>query len=695
MTTNAWCRILGIETPRLEDVRGHREANTFALLLVALLERGEPMTLGEVAARFAEAGVADEASALRSLQRCRPDRAPVYRDGERYELDPHDQDLDLWAFRLGLRPPRGAGVEVVRPEPTPIPPDDVPLSVPELDEVWKDANLTSNWSAQRVALAVLEAAGGPLAPSEVMAFVSERTPWHLVREDSTTFFQRRGSAITVRDDGRWEIAQNAEEALRGARAKIRERIATLRRAAPNRTSLEELEANRDAYERRRAANAEALAKLRRGLLVSFPPDAPRAVALVDVGAHQIETFVGDELAALPGRLEPFELIGAVGVRPLLRALGFPPGERRLAELGPPQKTIQLSERGRPIALTTELIVRSTCGIARPFTSETKLTAAAVKGADAELRRLLEVNARSLHALYEYGRLHGAVLVRKGSLDERLPVAWVHSDEVQLSRLMDRASAENRPLEAIVGRPPEWSDPWSGSVRLWVEKGEQSWQRWLVDDRGFPIDRETVQRARVEPWTTTGKDGSQGEAREGGDTVHQLLVSLRWVEPTIWRRVLVPSDFFFAALHRILNEAMGWEDTHLHAFTFGDQRIGIPDPDFFEEVLDERHHSLASLGVGKGQRFVYRYDWGDDWEHDVLVEKVLPAPGSERVPTCTAGARSCPPEDVGGPPGYFEFVAAIRDPNHPEHRTMREWLGGTFDPEGFDLGAANERLARIR
>lgn len=103
---NEWCRVLGIEAPKLEAVARHREANTFALLLVALLERGEPMTLDDVAARFEEAGIAERARARQSLARCKPGRPPVYRDGEQYHLDPHDDELDLWAFRLGLRPPR-------------------------------------------------------------------------------------------------------------------------------------------------------------------------------------------------------------------------------------------------------------------------------------------------------------------------------------------------------------------------------------------------------------------------------------------------------------------------------------------------------------------------------------------------------------------------------------------------------------
>src|SRR5262249_40546636 len=151
-----WCQTLGIERPKLEAVGNHREANTFALLLIALLERGGPMTLSEVAARFEGAGIAERANALLSLQRCKPGRPPVYREGDLYHLDPHDDELDLWVFRLGLRPPKVARAAPSAPQAVPLPGPDAALRPDELDEAWKDASLL-NWSAQRLVLAVLDA----------------------------------------------------------------------------------------------------------------------------------------------------------------------------------------------------------------------------------------------------------------------------------------------------------------------------------------------------------------------------------------------------------------------------------------------------------------------------------------------------------------------------------------------------------
>src|SRR5690606_22055780 len=145
--TNPWCRALGITPPRLEAVAGHRDADTFALLLVALLERGEAMTLSDVATRFGEAGIAERSRALLSLQRCKPGRPPVYREDDLYHLDPHDEDLDLWVFRLGLRPPKVAPTPPKVLDAAPLPGPEIALTAGELDEAWKDASLLG-WSAQ-------------------------------------------------------------------------------------------------------------------------------------------------------------------------------------------------------------------------------------------------------------------------------------------------------------------------------------------------------------------------------------------------------------------------------------------------------------------------------------------------------------------------------------------------------------------
>jgi hypothetical protein len=494
MTSNDWCQTLGITPPKLEAVAGRREANTFALLLVALLERGQPMTLADVAARFEEAGIAQRSLALLSLQRCKPGRPPVNREGDLYHLDPHDDGLDLWVFRLGLRPPKVARTPPKVVEDAPLPEPDTALTVSELDEAWKNASLFS-WSAQRLVVAVLDAHGGPLASAEVVAAVAARTRWHGLKEDAAKF-KRRGSAVDVLADGRWAIAADADAIVKQARSAVRDRVAVARRNTAMRTDPAVVEQRRAEWEEKRAAHGAELASLSRALLVAFPPARSEAVALLDVGEHAITTFLGDDLSSLPSRLAAFDILGGVDVRGLLRALGFDPGERRLAELGPPQKTKKLNQRGRTLKITTALLVQGSCGIGKPFGDEKKLAEYLAEGNETKLRRRLEADVKSLYALYEYGRLHGAVRLRWGFLDERIPAPWVHRDEPMLHDLERSALAMNVPLEVVVGSAPGWGEPWSRVRVAHVEQDANGWRTWLVDQDGFPIDEDEVQRARL-------------------------------------------------------------------------------------------------------------------------------------------------------------------------------------------------------
>lgn len=178
---------------------------------------------------------------------------------------------------------------------------------------------------------------------------------------------------------------------------------------------------------------------------------------------------------------------------------------------------------------------------------------------------------------------------------------------------------------------------------------------------------------------------------------QLRVELKHVKPHVWRRVIVPETVTLAKLHTILQAAMGWSDSHLHEYEIAGRRYGIPDPDWptSEPVLHERRVKLKALVEGRIRRFVYHYDFGDDWEHEVTLEDILaPKAGQPRV-RCTAGENACPPEDVGGDPGYESFLEAIRDPAHEEHEQMIEWIGYPFDPAAFDINTVNQRLARIK
>jgi hypothetical protein len=167
-----------------------------------------------------------------------------------------------------------------------------------------------------------------------------------------------------------------------------------------------------------------------------------------------------------------------------------------------------------------------------------------------------------------------------------------------------------------------------------------------------------------------------------------------VRPAVLRRVQVPGELSLAGLHAVVQVAMGWTDSHLHEFDVDGARYGLPDPDWDAgEVGDEARVTLFRL-LGQGDRAGYVYDFGDGWTHRLTVEKVLaPEPGVS-YPRCVSGRRACPPEDVGGPWGYDEFLAAMADPAHPEHEQYREWLGEPFDPAAFDLTEVNAALAEL-
>jgi hypothetical protein len=179
-------------------------------------------------------------------------------------------------------------------------------------------------------------------------------------------------------------------------------------------------------------------------------------------------------------------------------------------------------------------------------------------------------------------------------------------------------------------------------------------------------------------------------------IHQIKVTLEGSKPPIWRRLLVRSDITLGDLHTIIQAAMGWWDYHLHQFTVGGTYFGVPHPDYggYLEMHDEEEITLAQVAPREGLKFRYEYDFGDSWLHQVLVEKVLtPEPG-QSYPVCIKGRRACPPEDVGGMWGYYAFLEAIRDPEHEEHESYMEWIGGEFDPEAFELDEVNEALSDL-
>lgn len=194
---------------------------------------------------------------------------------------------------------------------------------------------------------------------------------------------------------------------------------------------------------------------------------------------------------------------------------------------------------------------------------------------------------------------------------------------------------------------------------------------------------------MDPWQRAKPVKSSGE-------ILQLRVTLRDVEPPVYRVIQVQASSTFHGLHLALQHAFGWKNYHLYEFQVGRQRVAAPDPDRSERPapLDPRKTRLAELLLPRTRRIAYVYDFGDEWIHDIDVEKRLPRDPAARYPVCIGGARACPPEDSGGPHGYDDFLVAWGDPKHEDHEDMRRWADPRFDPERFDLKAVNKTLGRL-
>jgi len=150
----------------------------------------------------------------------------------------------------------------------------------------------------------------------------------------------------------------------------------------------------------------------------------------------------------------------------------------------------------------------------------------------------------------------------------------------------------------------------------------------------------------------------------------------------------------AKLADMLIAAMGWTNSHLHAFRVGDARYGMNFDEFPEGEIDEKSATVLQV-LRDEKRFTFDYDFGDSWEHEVLVEDLSWSYFGLKYAVCLDGANACPPEDVGGVPGYGDFVEAIADPANEEHESYLEWVGGSFDPAHFHVADANALLQKVR
>ena len=323
------------------------------------------------------------------------------------------------------------------------------------------------------------------------------------------------------------------------------------------------------------------------------------------------------------------------------------------------------------------------------------------------RRYLEGMRASYLRPYEVCEVHlDSALVLRDLWDgviirirERIATRYAQPGSTIFARLIEGPQGE-REMHGVLSFPQAAMKELLGHVRL-MHRAMRERDPGLCDRDFFKSMTPWMQRSWLNSFRTptrTPRKSSATKKPMPGHRVLQLKIALLDVRPQVWRRLLVPERITLATLSKAIERVMGWESYHLHEFEIGGISYGIPDPEYPSDVRNEHGRRLADFDLAKDSRFVYRYDFGDSWDHRVVVEKILdPQPGA-RYPVCVEGRRACPPEDVGGAGGYAEFRRVLRSPQHEDHAHFRQWSRRNrrdFDPDLFDIDAANAGLhARI-
>lgn len=215
----------------------------------------------------------------------------------------------------------------------------------------------------------------------------------------------------------------------------------------------------------------------------------------------------------------------------------------------------------------------------------------------------------------------------------------------------------------------------------------SFMKEMFEQMGFSSQATTVA-------TDLARSGGKQDREFIEGHCFKLRVALDDVKPQVWRRVAVPASITLDRLHDVLQVVMGWTDSHLHSFTISGQEF-TENPEDPDQGAEEHGVVLGMLIRKPRSKFRYLYDFGDGWSHTITVESIDKIPDHHTVRvTCLDGKHRCPPEDVGGPWGYPEFLQAINDPKHEEHQSYLDWCGGSFDPKEFDARAVNLELAKV-
>jgi hypothetical protein len=267
---------------------------------------------------------------------------------------------------------------------------------------------------------------------------------------------------------------------------------------------------------------------------------------------------------------------------------------------------------------------------------------------------------------------------------------------------------NEPVPVLMGKTPrQAAKTIAGRERLEALLIDFERSAAVTDKTAFAPDVTELRRQLgmlpgVENQKAARKRKRSGSVNEDleldGAALYQLKITLKGSDPPIWRRVVVRSDMPLRRLHCVIQRVMGWTDSHLHQFIVGDTYYGTPDSEmmgFGRQTLSEKRYTVAELAPTAKRSFVYEYDFGDGWQHKIVVEKILPPDPEFQHPICLAGANACPPEDCGGIGGYNELIEILADPQNPEHESMKEWLGYDLDPARFNIEISNGALNRLK
>lgn len=503
MTTNSYCQKLGIAVPRVEDAVPRRGMNLHGLMVVALLERGGPMTIEEIADRLELANAACKSGDMAlSLTKAWAGREPIFKDAQgRFALDLNYSGLDLMLFIIGARGPKSP--LPANPPQLKQPPDDSPLTAEEVESALKHIS-AYQFSAIRRAAAILDVHSAPMPLAEVNRRIVVLTgPKGTVSAVAISGW--RSTLVTQDGKGRL-ILDRASPDLAPVRRAIRKlAYVVLRRKALHDyydKAREEAEARCEAREELESATAQAM---RRAVIRVLPTSGePQAVAVLDVERREIRTLIGDDVPKAGDWLRQFQVLAGLDLRDSMAALGLDADQWRLIDLRPPQKTLQLNRRGRTLKITSELLIRGTTRISRPL-SEPRRVQGYLSGGDAgKLARRLEADAKALFAYYHYGRMHNYVRLRWGFIDDVLRVGWALPGERHLFHVIQEAIQGGAHVDLVVGSAPGWSDPWS---RAWRVKPLSigPWQVVAHDGRAeVPVDRREIQAVRVSTGAGTGE-----------------------------------------------------------------------------------------------------------------------------------------------------------------------------------------------